>query len=192
MCMASVMPYHAAWQPGQAPIAAEGGADLWSARRRGRAGQSIAQSAPCGVAAPLPRGGRQCYSSSRGLHARERYASRRLRRLPSVRAACPGLGGRPRVGVAGVGRVAGDRAAGPGRGLRQPLPAVPIRVSFSVAAAPGATGRPDPPGASGCRPVGRPGSRGHGRPGSGGRPPAAGCGAPRRRRPSSARLRRPG
>jgi hypothetical protein len=56
----------------------------------------------------------------------------------------------------------------------------------------GPRGRPDPLGASGCRPAGRPGSRGHGRLGDGGRPPAAGCGAPRRRRRSSARLRRLG
>jgi hypothetical protein len=42
---------------GQAEIAAEGGADRRSARRRGRAVESIARSAPLGLAAPLPRGG---------------------------------------------------------------------------------------------------------------------------------------
>jgi hypothetical protein len=41
----------------QAEIAAEGGADRRSARRRGRAVESIARSAPLGLAAPLPRGG---------------------------------------------------------------------------------------------------------------------------------------
>jgi hypothetical protein len=47
--------HHLAWPPGQARIAAEGGADRRSAEERGRADGSIARSAPCGVAAPFPR-----------------------------------------------------------------------------------------------------------------------------------------
>jgi hypothetical protein len=48
------MPHHPAWQPGQAEIAAFGGADRRSAQDRGRADRSIALSAPPGLAAPLP------------------------------------------------------------------------------------------------------------------------------------------
>src|SRR6266571_1060669 len=46
------------WQPGQAWIAAEGGAGRRSAERRGRADGAIARSAPPGVAASLPEGTR--------------------------------------------------------------------------------------------------------------------------------------
>src|SRR4030095_859626 len=46
-----------AWQPGQVGIAAAGGADRRSARRRGRADESIARSAPYGAAPPPAREG---------------------------------------------------------------------------------------------------------------------------------------
>jgi hypothetical protein len=49
-------PHHPKWQPGQAEIAAAGGAGRRPARRRGRAVEPIARSAPYGAAAPLPRG----------------------------------------------------------------------------------------------------------------------------------------
>jgi hypothetical protein len=52
------MRYHSERQPEQAEIAAAGGAGRRPVRRRGRAVASIARSAPCGAAAPLPRGGR--------------------------------------------------------------------------------------------------------------------------------------
>ena len=45
---------HPGWPPGQARDAAEVGAGRRPARRRGRADESIARSAPCGLAAPLP------------------------------------------------------------------------------------------------------------------------------------------
>ena len=48
---------HPALRCCQHVIAAAGGADRRSARRRGRAVESIARSAPCGAAAPFPRGG---------------------------------------------------------------------------------------------------------------------------------------
>jgi len=54
---APVVPCHPAWQPGQAELAAAGGAGRRSAQRRGRADGSIARSAPLGAAAPFPRGG---------------------------------------------------------------------------------------------------------------------------------------
>jgi hypothetical protein len=90
-------PHHSAWQPGQAQIAAEGSADRRSARRRGRAVESIARSAPLGLSAPLPRGGPMSHAvagpwpatpGSRGLHAAQRCASCTSRRSgASVRAA---------------------------------------------------------------------------------------------------------
>jgi hypothetical protein len=98
--------------------------------------------------------------------------SGRAQRGSHASAGCSGPGGRPQWR------------------LRPPLPPIPIHLSFSGAPALGSTGRPDPPGAGGCRPAGRLGSRGRpGRPGGGGRRRAAGCGAPRRRRPLSGCLR---
>jgi hypothetical protein len=58
--------YRATWQPGQAEIAAEGGAGRRPAHRRGRADASIARSSPCGLAAPLPYGAMASRDQSRG------------------------------------------------------------------------------------------------------------------------------
>jgi hypothetical protein len=54
---APLLQHHRQWQPGQALIAAEGGADRRSAKNADAPHGSIARSAPCGAAAPLPRGG---------------------------------------------------------------------------------------------------------------------------------------
>jgi len=48
---------HPVWQPGQAQIAAVGRRGPKARQERGQADESIARSAPCGAAAPLPRGG---------------------------------------------------------------------------------------------------------------------------------------
>jgi hypothetical protein len=53
----ALMPYHRACPPGQAEIAAAGGAGRRPAPDRGQADESIARSAPLGAAASPPRGG---------------------------------------------------------------------------------------------------------------------------------------
>lgn len=47
-----VLPYHVEWQPGQAVIAAAGGADRRPAHKRGRADGSIARSVALGDPQP--------------------------------------------------------------------------------------------------------------------------------------------
>jgi hypothetical protein len=54
---------HGEWQPGSAEIAAGGGTGRRPARTRGRAEESIARSAPCGAATPLPEGSTTGHSS---------------------------------------------------------------------------------------------------------------------------------
>jgi hypothetical protein len=57
------MRHHPAWQPGQAEIAAEGGADRRSAKIADGPMNQSREAHPLGAAAPLPRGG----PVSRGL-----------------------------------------------------------------------------------------------------------------------------
>jgi hypothetical protein len=54
-----VMRYHPAWQPGQAEIAAAGGADRRSAKNAAAPMDQSREAHPCGAAAPLPRGGHE-------------------------------------------------------------------------------------------------------------------------------------
>jgi hypothetical protein len=95
---------HGESQARQGQIAAGGGAGRRPAQRRGQADESIARSAPLGLAAPLPpRGamsravaGPSAAPGSRGLHAAERCAGRRSRRSrASVRAAISWTEDRP-------------------------------------------------------------------------------------------------
>jgi hypothetical protein len=58
MMNAVLMLHHPAWQPGQAEMAAAGGADRSSAKNAATPiNQSREAHAPLGAAAPLPRGG---------------------------------------------------------------------------------------------------------------------------------------
>jgi hypothetical protein len=101
-----VMPYHRGWPPGQVGIAAAGGADRRSAKNAAVPHGSIARSAPCGAAAPLPRGGMTSGDPASGR--------RGVRGWPGV-----GISVEIRVGVAGLGH--GGTGPGP-PGLRS-LPA---------------------------------------------------------------------
>jgi hypothetical protein len=169
---------HLEWRCGLPLIAAEGGAGRRPAQRRGRADQSIARSAPLGLAAPLPPGrasrSRVCGRRPAGegsTHPARGYQRRDSRRVPTALSHTADLGPARRTAELASEAARAEGASPPTtasrRGLRRWQ-----RVSGRRRAPP-APGPARVLGWSGrCGWHGRPGGAGRaagGRPGGGGR-----------------------